>query len=68
MKLMTGVSSPDTNVWPAAAVPVSEKIPAPMTAPMPMQVSATGPSVRFICRSGASASAIKRSGLLVLNS
>jgi hypothetical protein len=39
-----------------------------MTAPMPMQVSANGLSVRFICRSGASASAINRSGLLVLNS
>src|SRR5437870_2266473 len=68
MKLITGVSSRDANVWPAAAVPVSEKIPAPMMAPMPMAVSATGPSVRFICRSGAAASAIRRSGLFVLNS
>src|SRR5438132_3223724 len=63
---MTGVSRLDANVCPAAAVPVNEKIPAPMTAPMPIAVSATGPSVRFICRSGAAASAIKRSGLLVL--
>jgi hypothetical protein len=68
MKLITGVSNRDENVWPAAAVPVSEKIPAPMMAPIPMAVSATGPSVRFICRSGAAASAIKWSGLLVLKS
>jgi hypothetical protein len=36
-----------------------------MIAPIPMQVSANAPSVRFNCRSGAAASAIKWSGLLI---
>src|ERR1051325_10831017 len=57
IKFITGVCSDDEKLWPAAAVPVSEKIPAPIIAPMPMAVSATGPSVRFNCRSGAAASA-----------
>src|ERR1700737_3025575 len=66
MKWSTGVFkiAPTTCACsPAAAVPASAKIPVPMIAPMPMQVRANGPRARFICRSGAAASAIKRSGL-----
>ena len=37
-----------------------------MIAPMPMQVRSNAPSARFICRSGAAASAIRWSGLFVL--
>src|SRR6266566_7879270 len=69
MKLSTGVFTIDPTASacsPAAAVPASAKIPVPMIAPMPMQVRANGPSARFSWRSGAAASAIKSSGLLVL--
>src|ERR1700730_13601438 len=38
-----------------------------MIAPIPRAVKSSSVSERFICRSGAAASAIKRSGLLVLN-
>jgi len=34
-----------SNFWPAIAVPTTVKMPDPMTAPMPSEVSATGPSV-----------------------
>src|SRR6266480_1739322 len=64
MKLRIGVFQiDDASCSPAAAVPASAKIPVPMIAPMPMQVSANGPRARVICRSGLAASAIKRSGL-----
>src|SRR5687768_13820717 len=71
MKLRTGVVS-----WlvaalicsPAAAVPVSAKMPVPMIAPMPSAVRSSAESVRFIWRSGASDSRIKSSGLFVLKS
>ena len=46
---------------PAAAVPMVEKMPAPIIAPMPRAMSWIGPSVRFIRCSGASASARIRS-------
>ena len=71
MKLMTGVvncDAADVTRSPAAAVPVRAKIPEPMMAPMPKQVRSNAVSERFIWRSGAAASAIKRSGLLVLKS
>src|SRR5690349_8811172 len=53
---------------PAAAVPVSTKIPEPMIAPIPRAVSDHGPSVFFSRCSGASASASNLSMLLTLKS
>ena len=44
------------NFWPAMAVPITVKMPEPMTAPMPSAVSETGPSVFFKLCSGRSAS------------
>src|SRR6266403_6287702 len=64
MKFVIGVLQIEAAICsPAAAVPASAKIPVPIIAPMPMQVRANGPRARFICRSGAAASAIKWSGL-----
>jgi hypothetical protein len=71
MKFSTGVFQIDPMTCacsPAAAVPASAKIPVPIMAPMPMQVRANGPRTRFIWRSGAAASAIRWSALLVLKS
>ena len=71
MKLITGVVSTLASAWPAspaAAVPVIAKIPEPMIAPTPRQVRSNAVSVRFITRSGAAASAINWSGLLVRDS
>ena len=68
---MTGVVMADAAspaCSPAAAVPVSAKIPVPMIAPMPSAVRSNAVSERFITRSGASDSRISISGLLVLNS
>ena len=63
----TGVSStPEVEVCcPAAAVPVSAKMPAPMVAPTPRAVRSSGPSTRLSFRSGASASWTNCSGLFV---
>ena len=46
---------------PAAAVPVSTKIPEPMMAPMPRAVSDNGPKVFLSLRAGSSDSAISLS-------
>src|SRR6516165_6622753 len=48
--LISGVS----NFWPAIAVPMTVKIPEPMTAPMPRAVSDQGPSDFFSACSGSS--------------
>ena len=50
-----------SNFSPASAVPMTVKMPEPMTAPMPSDVSESGPSVlRSLC-SGSSDSAISLS-------
>jgi hypothetical protein len=43
-----------SNFWPAMAVPITVKIPDPITAPMPSAVSDQGPSVFFSRCSGSS--------------
>jgi hypothetical protein len=57
-----------SNFSPAIAVPMTVKMPDPMTAPMPSAVSETGPSVfrRLFC--GSSDSAISLSMDLVAKS
>ena len=50
-----------SNFCPAIAVPMTVKIPEPITAPMPSAVSETGPSVFFRRRSGCSESDISLS-------
>src|SRR5437588_9448600 len=50
-----------SNFCPAMAVPMTVKIPEPMTAPMPSAVSDQGPSVFFSRCSGFSDSAISLS-------
>src|SRR6267154_2456815 len=50
-----------SNFCPAIAVPMTVKIPEPMTAPIPSAVSETGPSVFFRRRSGCSESDISLS-------
>src|SRR5690349_13898908 len=50
-----------SNFCPAMAVPMTVKIPDPITAPMPSAVSDTGPSVFFRRRSGSSDSEISLS-------
>jgi hypothetical protein len=50
---------------PPMAVPITVKIPEPMTAPMPSAVSETGPRVFFRACSGSSDSAISLSMDLV---
>ena len=60
----SGVSRrPEVAVcWPAAAVPVRAKMPAPMVAPTPSAMRSMGPSERLSFRSGASASVTSCSG------
>jgi hypothetical protein len=50
-----------SNFSPAIAVPITVKMPDPMTAPMPSAVSETGPSVFFRACSGRSDSAMSLS-------
>ena len=50
---------------PAAAVPVSVKMPEPITAPIPSAVRLQGPKVRRSFLSGSSEAAISASMLLV---
>ena len=50
-----------SNFCPAIAVPMTVKMPEPMTAPIPSAVSETGPSVFFSLRSGSSESEISLS-------
>src|SRR6266700_2122965 len=54
---MEGVS----NFWPAMAVPMTVKIPDPITAPMPRAVNDQGPSDFFSACSGSSESLISLS-------
>ena len=57
-----------SNFWPAIAVPITVKMPEPMTAPMPSAVSDHGPSVFFNACSGSSESLISLSIDLRANS
>src|ERR1700722_15120710 len=57
-----------SNFCPAIAVPITVKIPEPMTAPMPRAVREIGPSVFFSRRSGSSESEISLSMDLQQNS
>ena len=50
-----------SNFCPAIAVPITVKMPDPMTAPMPSAVSASGPRVFFRRVSGFSESEISLS-------
>jgi hypothetical protein len=50
-----------SNFWPAIAVPITVKIPEPITAPIPNAVSDQGPSVFFSLCSGCSDSEISLS-------
>src|SRR5579859_6596377 len=50
-----------SNFCPAIAVPMTVKIPEPITAPIPSAVSETGPSVFFSRRSGSSESEMRLS-------
>src|SRR5882724_453671 len=50
-----------SNFCPAMAVPITVKIPEPMTAPMPRAVKETGPRVFLSWRSGSSQSVISLS-------
>src|SRR5260370_24448462 len=50
-----------SNFCPAIAVPMTVKMPEPITAPMPSAVSDTGPSVFLSFLSGCSESAISLS-------
>src|ERR1039457_6537373 len=50
-----------SNFWPAIAVPMTVKMPEPMTAPMPSAVSDHGPRVFFRECSGSSDSRISLS-------
>ncbi len=50
-----------SNFWPAIAVPMTVKIPEPITAPIPSAVSDQGPSVFFSRCSGSSDSEISLS-------
>jgi hypothetical protein len=54
MKLITSAgpapyrtTSPVARISPAAAVPIDEKMPAPMTAPMASMTRSPAPSARF---------------------
>ena len=49
------------NFWPAMAVPMTVKMPEPITAPMPSAVSDQGPSDFFSACSGSSESRISLS-------
>ncbi len=57
MLLISGVS----NFWPAIAVPMTVKMPEPITAPMPSAVSDQGPSDFLSAFSGSSDSRISLS-------
>src|SRR5277367_724004 len=57
-----------SNFCPAMAVPITVKIPDPITAPMPSAVRETGPRAFFRRRSGSSESAISLSIDLQQNS
>ena len=65
MKSMTGRGSPNDASriagLPPIAVPITVKMPDPMTAPMPSAVNETGPSVFFNACSGLSDSEISLS-------
>jgi len=63
MKSASGALRMDevSNFCPAMAVPITVKIPDPMTAPMPSAVSDQGPSVFFSRCSGSSDSEISLS-------
>ena len=50
-----------SNFWPAIAVPITVKMPDPITAPMPKAVSDHGPSVFLSRCSGSSDSEISLS-------
>ena len=50
-----------SNCCPAIAVPITVKMPEPMTAPIPSAVSDNGPSVFFRATSGRSDSVISLS-------
>jgi len=50
-----------SNFWPAMAVPMTVKMPEPITAPIPRPVSDHGPSVFFSRCSGSSDSEISLS-------
>ncbi len=50
-----------SNFWPAIAVPITVKMPEPMTAPIPSAVSDHGPRVFFSRCSGSSDSEISLS-------
>ena len=50
-----------SNFWPAIAVPMTVKMPEPMTAPMPRAVSDHGPRVFFSRCSGSCDSEISLS-------
>src|SRR3989442_6356560 len=71
IKLSTGVSTKaggaPTVVFPAAAVPVRAKIPAPTVAPTPKAVRSNAERDRFILLSGISESLINRSGFFFLS-
>src|SRR5712692_8037742 len=56
------------SFWPAMAVPITVKIPDPMTAPIPRDVRLSQPRVFFKRRSGSSESEINRSIFLTRNS
>ncbi len=56
------------NFWPAIAVPITVKIPDPITAPMPSAVRLQGPRLFLSRCSGSSASAISLSMDLVARS
>src|SRR5260370_29050090 len=56
------------SFWPAMAVPITVKIPDPMTAPIPREVRLNQPSVFFRRRSGSWESEINRSIFLTRNS
>ena len=45
------MTSPWGPTWPAAAVPIAPKMPAPITAPMASMMRSPAPSVRFSCPS-----------------
>ena len=54
-----------SKVWPAIAVPITVKIPEPITAPIPSAVNDKGPSVFFRLWAGSSDSRISLSMDLV---
>ena len=53
-----------SNFWPAMAVPMTVKMPLPITAPIPSAVRLHGPNVRLSFFSGSSEDAISASILI----